>query len=217
MNAMFVSEFSPWWIRNCLTRMSNRFKNYKQCRDEKHQQQAKATWVQTSKRASSKLVYRYNAFMKGNTQGDEWQSFVAYHINKLNRRYDSIYLWSICEYYICEKVNNEDFFQDMFPNIVWRFKAIEEAVDISKRIRSTRNMGGIRTERYEWDDLIGFTRKKYRKIWNNRQPDDQLLWHMCYRANHYKIMKYWGYAAWDSRIWQNKRKIERLDHIMIYR
>ncbi len=209
MNTMKITDFSPWWIRAALTRMANRKKHLKTDRIPLLSRRSIYTWVNCCNRGINKMKYRFRECQCSIAQIDEWETCINYQINKLHRRYDPVYLWGIAEYYNCEKVNIDGFSQDLFPCLIWKFKSIEQAVDMSKRLQSDTRL--TRTERFTWGNLIGNVQKKYR-AWKqscNVSDEDDEFWNYCFRANRDKLLKTWGYVSWNSRIWQNKRKIER--------
>lgn len=208
MNTMKVSEFSPWWIRNLLDRIRNRKRDYNYGHNETFNPIGMYTWVKCCNRAINKMRYRFHDHIDTGESNRDWDALIAYQIMKLHKRYDPVYLWGICEYSNCEKVNLDDFSQDIFPCLVWKFKAIEQAVDITKRIpMSYKNERGAN---YGWGHLIANARKKFIQGKNRETSvDDEEYWLLVYRSNHDKLNKMSGYISWGSCIYQNQRKVNR--------
>ena len=177
---MKVSEFSPWWVRNCRMRMYNRRRYYNQSKGKNLSHRSIPTWFQCYNNARSKLIYRYTTSVTGISPYDDWNTVIKYQTNKLFERHDPIYLWGISEYYNCEKVNNEGFPQELFPSLVWRFKAIEQAADMSKRLQC--DIKHKRTERFTWWNVIGDVRRKCNALKHEdyfSEKDDE-FWFYCF-------------------------------------
>ncbi len=207
MNAMKVSEFSPWWIRNLLNRIKNRRRDLQYTPDINVSPQGIYTWVRCCNRAINKMRYRFNDHQNSAESNREWDALIAYQIMKLHKRYDPVYLWGITEYSNCEKVNLDDFPRDIFPCLVWKFKAIEQAVDITKRMPHKYKIE--RGINYDWGHLITNTRRKFHRSMDDEATVDDECWILVYRSNHDKLNKMCSYISWSSCIHQNQRKVNR--------
>ena len=207
MNTMKVSEFSPWWIRNLLDRIRNRKRDIRYGHDEIFNTVCMYTWIKCCNRAINKMRYRFNDHLNSAKNNRDWDALIAYQIIKLHKRYDPVYLWGITEYANCEKVNFNDFPRDIFPCLVWKFKAIEQAVDIAKRMPHRYKIG--RGTNYDWGHLITNTRRKFKHSKNVETILDDEYWLLVYRSNHDKLNKMCGYISWSSCIHQNQRKVNR--------
>ncbi|HQJ90277.1 MAG TPA: hypothetical protein PLB70_06660 [Paludibacteraceae bacterium] len=167
------------------------------------------TWVHCCNRGINKMQYRYRHYVRGGKEIDEWKLAINYQIQKLLHRHDALYLWGVNEYYNCEKVNQQKFPREFFPNLLWHFKSVEQAADFVKRMRSKRKKL-VRSEKRIWDYLIGSTRVRF-LVWRPEPvlSDEDEAWHFCFRANRDKLSGYWHGVSWGTRYIKNQRKIEK--------
>lgn len=198
-------EFSAWSIRNRLDAVNNKVRNSKDNRESGVRRKSIYTWVMCYSKARNKLMYR---FMNDPCASNKWDLMITNQIDKMKHRHDPVYQWSIVEYYNCDKVNYDGFKKESIPNTSWRFKASEAAGDLSKRVRS-RRQHIIRSDHYDWLELIDYTRRKFSKIKTQRlEMIDP--WILCFRANHFKISKYCGKVSWTTRYYENNRKLSKM-------
>jgi hypothetical protein len=207
MNTIIITKFPPWWIRNQLTRIYNRYRDNIRQHVSLRIPLSKRTWVCACSNGRNKLVYRFNAYISNEEDlAREWKSAISYHLTKLYKRYDIVYLWGISEFYYLEKMNNYYFKKDVFPNIIWKFKAIEKSAEANKTMKWRPKLLGIQKQSLK--DKISNVRKRLMKGKDIPRSDENLLWNIWGRANRNKITYYLKYIDWGSCFSQNAAKIK---------
>jgi len=202
MNIMRVSEFPPWWVRNQLTRIYNRY------RDSINQVVSALrfrTWIDSYSKARSKLIYRCNAFRNTANVEEIWKSVVTYQATKLYKRYDVVYLWGLNEFNNLDKMNKIDFGRDLFPNIIWKFKAIEKSAELNKYNKRNRQKNDKSTD--SWEHIYCSVANKLGKHDDITWSFIDCLWGIWSRANRDKIKYHFYYVDWGSCAHQNMKKL----------
>ncbi len=205
MNKMRDTEFPPWLIQNFIINIYNR-QRLKPETVPKQDNGRNRTWGKACSRAVNKLKDRFRIYLEKQTLKSDWQNLISYQIAKLNKRYDPIYLWGICEYRLLEHMNSFDFGNGYIKTSLFNFRAGELVGDLNKRIRSQRSKLK-RLETCIWTDLIGNTYKRFTKP--EKEAGLELGWNLCYRYNGVKLSKISGYQDWHSCISQNQKKVQK--------
>jgi len=203
-----VTDFPPWWLHNYLSRISKRWRRHVQTSDETLLRESEYTWSDWHNKSKNKMRKLFNEYQNCRVLVDDWQPLISYQINNLYRRFDSVHLWGLREFVICEKVNNSNFPRDVFPNLLWKHWAIKLSLDMTDRMKLKRKLG--RRERYSWNRLISSSYEKFKNNTTGRLSEEVKFWNLCYTANLFKIKDYWEHISWNVSIRNNILKIERL-------
>jgi len=203
-----VTDFPPWWLHNYLSRISKRWRRHVQISDDTLLRASVHTWSNCYYKSKNKMRKLFNKYQNCQVKVDDWEPLVSYQVNNLHRRYDSIHLWGLREFVICDKANNEKFTRDIFPNLLWKHQTIKLSLAITDRIKLKMKSG--RDKRYSWNRLISSSYAKFKNNTVGKLSAEVELWNLCYTANFYKIKDYWEHVSWNVDIHNNILKIERL-------
>ncbi len=206
-----IKDFPFWWLHIHLSRMNKR-KNYYVFNHKVHSYKpSKISWNHWYNKSKSKIIRRHQRYIIDCAFDFDWKMAITDQVRKIYKQYDPIHLWGLCEYKICDKINNRNFRQVSNQNQLWKYKTIQIAKEINKRKKLKGKL--MRGHRYTWDNLISNNRYKFQKTISIRRSEEYRLWDLCYRANYYKVQDYWEAFTWHPHLYHNILKIERLMEI----
>lgn len=207
MNKTTSLEIPPWVVRSRIVKIYNREREKPESLPVKYKRNKNA-WMSACLRALNKIEYRRTKFSLSQSESKEWQTVITYQIEKIKKRHDSLYLWSLCEFQNMEKLNIYELNFDETRNSIWLLKAIDEVSDIKKRINSKRRKLS-RTENSSWTNIIRNIRLRLKLLTIQAESIQKGEWYLSYRYNAGKLRHMNAYVGWDSRIMQNQRKVKR--------
>lgn len=202
------NKYPSWLIRRKLNHIRNRYAHYLQSH-HKHPMNNYYTWADCYHKAKGKLYYRFNNWLMGSEENDDWMAIIAFIKARLVQHFDEDQAWRVAEYNILEKVSKQDFHRIKSPNLIWHYIAVDKAGRANKLIKRIPHIRQ-RTDKYDWEDVI--CNSKIRM--DNRDPettsDVEPLWMLCLKANIEKIRSRVRWLDWNSAIQRNYNKLRRL-------
>ncbi|MFI5416222.1 MAG: hypothetical protein ACHQXJ_02600 [Nitrososphaerales archaeon] len=200
------NKHPSWLVKRRLTRIRNRYAHFLKSLESDQIHDNNYTWAECYHKAKGKLYYRFNNWMLGAQNNDDWMVALAFIKTRFIKYFDNEFAWRIAEYTALEKINKQVFHRIKSPSLIWHKVAVDKAGRANKLFKQ-KPKRRLRTKKYNWEDVIGNSKIRM----DNRDPkaytESELFWRLCLKANYEKIRSRIRWFDWNSCIQRNYYKL----------
>lgn len=164
----------------------------------------KRTWQSCYRCNRNKLYFRVvtlpnRAKKKTSMLMQRWKPIISFQKQKLYRLYSTLNRWSLKEYDMLERMNNNLFHRNLAPNIVWRHIAIKQVSKINRNLRKEIKPVII-TDR-TWPSKIRLNQYKIENQYHKKLIADETLFEINIKENRKKLNTIHVKKMWETRIY----------------